>query len=342
MCARSAAPTGASLAARRMSAARRRPSLLPEKRIESPPPRTTKSRRHEPRQRHIPPHRRDPQRAHLGGRHARSSRSYAADCPGRAEIFPEFADGLADIEGFSHLYLLYWLHRADPPQLRVKPYLQDVEHGIFATRAPCRPNPIGLSLVRLRPPRRHVCTSPASTCSTARRCWTSSPTRPAMTPSRTRAAAGRSRSTKQRPDGAAGGATAARKMVPPLDTVSHDQPHYLGRKHRPRRRHPRRTRALVLDRHRRPSRAVRHRPGHGADPTTPRGSASTWRRPMRSSSATAISTTSAGWRPRWRAAPARAAVSASTGGRAQIHRNRSGRGAPDQHSVHGDGVIPAR
>jgi tRNA-Thr(GGU) m(6)t(6)A37 methyltransferase TsaA len=74
---------------------------------------------------------------------------YARDCPGRAEILPEFADGLTDIEGFSHLYLLYWLHRADPPRLRVTPYLQDVEHGIFATRAPCRPNPIGLSLVRL-------------------------------------------------------------------------------------------------------------------------------------------------------------------------------------------------
>lgn len=74
---------------------------------------------------------------------------YAHDCLGRAEILPEYADGLADIEGFSHVYLLYWLHRADPPQLRVKPYLQDVEHGIFATRAPCRPNPIGLSLVRL-------------------------------------------------------------------------------------------------------------------------------------------------------------------------------------------------
>jgi tRNA-Thr(GGU) m(6)t(6)A37 methyltransferase TsaA len=74
---------------------------------------------------------------------------YARDCPGRAEILPEFADGLADIEGFSHLYLIYHLDRADPPQLRVMPYLQDVEHGIFATRAPCRPNPIGLSLVRL-------------------------------------------------------------------------------------------------------------------------------------------------------------------------------------------------
>jgi len=75
--------------------------------------------------------------------------AYARDCLGRAEILPEFADGLADLEGFSHIYLLVWLHRADPPRLRVKPYLQDVEHGIFATRAPCRPNPLGLSLVRL-------------------------------------------------------------------------------------------------------------------------------------------------------------------------------------------------
>lgn len=74
---------------------------------------------------------------------------YARDCRGQADILSEFADGLADIEGFSHLYLIYHLDRADPPQLRVKPYLQDVEHGIFATRAPCRPNPIGLSLVRL-------------------------------------------------------------------------------------------------------------------------------------------------------------------------------------------------
>ena len=74
---------------------------------------------------------------------------YARDCMGRAEILPEFADGLADIEGFSHLYLIYHLDRAESPQLRVMPNLQDVEHGIFATRAPCRPNAIGLSLVRL-------------------------------------------------------------------------------------------------------------------------------------------------------------------------------------------------
>lgn len=74
---------------------------------------------------------------------------YANDCVGRLEIFQEFAEGLADIDGFSHIYLFYHLHRALAPQLRVKPFLQDVEHGIFATRAPCRPNPLGMSLVQL-------------------------------------------------------------------------------------------------------------------------------------------------------------------------------------------------
>lgn len=74
---------------------------------------------------------------------------FAEGCLGRAEILPEFADGLTDIEGFSHVYLIYWLHQAPKPQLKVKPFLQDVEHGIFATRAPGRPNPLGMSLVRL-------------------------------------------------------------------------------------------------------------------------------------------------------------------------------------------------
>jgi tRNA-Thr(GGU) m(6)t(6)A37 methyltransferase TsaA len=74
---------------------------------------------------------------------------FAGDSPGRAELLPEFADGLADLEGFSHLYLVYWLHRAAPARMRVRPYLQNIERGLFATRFPDRPNPIGLSLVRL-------------------------------------------------------------------------------------------------------------------------------------------------------------------------------------------------
>lgn len=75
--------------------------------------------------------------------------NFAEGVPGQAEILPEYAGGLADLDGFSHVWLLYWFHRAGPARLIVKPFLQDAEHGVFATRAPTRPNPIGLSLVRL-------------------------------------------------------------------------------------------------------------------------------------------------------------------------------------------------
>jgi len=75
--------------------------------------------------------------------------AFAEGCAGRAEILPQYAEGLCDLEGFSHVYLLYHLHRAGPARLTVKPYLEDSERGVFATRAPCRPNPIGLSLVKL-------------------------------------------------------------------------------------------------------------------------------------------------------------------------------------------------
>lgn len=74
---------------------------------------------------------------------------FAAGCGGQAEIFPEFTEGLRDLEGFSHIHLIYHLHQAPSPKLVVKPYLQDVEHGVFATRSPARPNPIGLSIVKL-------------------------------------------------------------------------------------------------------------------------------------------------------------------------------------------------
>jgi len=74
---------------------------------------------------------------------------YAEGAQARVEILPEYAAGLRDLEGFSHIYLIYYFHRAKPAQLTLKPYLEDVEHGIFATRAPHRPNPIGFSLVRL-------------------------------------------------------------------------------------------------------------------------------------------------------------------------------------------------
>lgn len=60
-----------------------------------------------------------------------------------------YAEGLCGIEGFSHVHLLYVFHRTGPVRLSVVPFLDTVPRGVFATRAPSRPNPIGLSLVRL-------------------------------------------------------------------------------------------------------------------------------------------------------------------------------------------------
>ena len=74
---------------------------------------------------------------------------FAGNSRGLAEVFPEYADGLADIENFSHVYLIYHLHKVNGAKLKVNPFLQDKEHGIFATRAPWRPNAIGLSIVEL-------------------------------------------------------------------------------------------------------------------------------------------------------------------------------------------------
>lgn len=73
----------------------------------------------------------------------------AEGAAGRVEVFPEFVDGLKDLEGFSHVVLLYHFHRAGPPALRVTPFLDHEPRGVFATRAPSRPNPIGISVVRL-------------------------------------------------------------------------------------------------------------------------------------------------------------------------------------------------
>lgn len=82
--------------------------------------------------------------------------NYAKNCLGRVEIQPEFAQGLRDLDGFSHIYLIYYLHQAGPAQLAVKPFLQDVERGIFSTRAPCRPNAIGMSVLELLGREGHV------------------------------------------------------------------------------------------------------------------------------------------------------------------------------------------
>lgn len=72
-----------------------------------------------------------------------------AAAPGMIEVLPEFEEGLADLEGFSHIILLVHFHRVAAVRLTVTPFLDEETHGIFATRAPVRPNPIGLSVVRL-------------------------------------------------------------------------------------------------------------------------------------------------------------------------------------------------
>ena len=64
-------------------------------------------------------------------------------------MYREFSQGLRGLEEFSHIYLLYAFHRSDGYSLLVKPFLDDHQHGLFATRYPRRPNPIGFSLVRL-------------------------------------------------------------------------------------------------------------------------------------------------------------------------------------------------
>lgn len=68
---------------------------------------------------------------------------------GTLELLPEFEQGLTDIEGFSHLYVLWVFDRADGYDLMSMPPTDDRAHGVFATRAPRRPNPIGLTVVRL-------------------------------------------------------------------------------------------------------------------------------------------------------------------------------------------------
>ena len=68
---------------------------------------------------------------------------------GKIVLKPEYVEGLRDIEGFSHIILIYHFHLSDGFSLQVKPFMDDNLHGVFATRAPRRPNPIGLSVVRL-------------------------------------------------------------------------------------------------------------------------------------------------------------------------------------------------
>ena len=73
----------------------------------------------------------------------------AMDIEGAVEVFSEYVEGLKDIEGFSHIILIYHFNRTKGFSLQVKPYMDNFQRGVFATRAPSRPNPIGMSIVRL-------------------------------------------------------------------------------------------------------------------------------------------------------------------------------------------------
>ncbi len=75
--------------------------------------------------------------------------AYLSDKVGEVEVFKKYEDGLKDIEGFSHIIIIYSFHKSKGYSLHVKPFLDDVSRGLFATRGPNRPNPIGISVVRL-------------------------------------------------------------------------------------------------------------------------------------------------------------------------------------------------
>ncbi len=75
--------------------------------------------------------------------------SGARGVKGTVELFDQYAEGISDLDGFSRIILIYAFHRCTSCQLTVTPFLDTTPRGVFATRAPCRPNPIGLSVVRL-------------------------------------------------------------------------------------------------------------------------------------------------------------------------------------------------
>ena len=73
----------------------------------------------------------------------------AREVEGQVVVKPEFAEGLKDLDGFSHLYLIYVFHKAPRTSLTVVPFMDTEPRGIFSTRSPLRPNHIGLSIVEL-------------------------------------------------------------------------------------------------------------------------------------------------------------------------------------------------
>lgn len=73
----------------------------------------------------------------------------AVGVEGVVVVAEEYAAGLQDLEGFSHIYLLYSFHKTKRTELRVTPFMDSKERGVFATRSPLRPNHIGISIVKL-------------------------------------------------------------------------------------------------------------------------------------------------------------------------------------------------
>jgi len=75
--------------------------------------------------------------------------AFAPDAQGTVEVHEQYADGLKDLEGFSHIYVFYLFHKSEGYALQCKPYRDDTPRGVFACRAPRRPNHLGMSVVRL-------------------------------------------------------------------------------------------------------------------------------------------------------------------------------------------------
>jgi len=83
---------------------------------------------------------------------------FEKDVTGQVELFPGYQDGLKDIEGFSHIILIYYFNRSKKEQLVPKPFLEDENHGIFAIRSPHRPNHLGFSIVKLEKVEKNIFT----------------------------------------------------------------------------------------------------------------------------------------------------------------------------------------
>jgi len=80
----------------------------------------------------------------------------APEVTAKIEIFDEYIDGLSDLDGFSHIVVVFHMHLIQRGSLKASPPWDNKEHGVFATRSPFRPNPIGISVVRLESIERNI------------------------------------------------------------------------------------------------------------------------------------------------------------------------------------------